>query len=492
MGVVLRKNIGSTNSQGSSYKGSFTDYSDLSTQLPTSNIGDFAVVENPTGTSWLPWTLGGTYYPQGTYYWDGTKWDTNVEKIVEELQELENKYLKNRIVVNQANVATTLGGVIDPLKEYFIDGIINITGFSIEVPIGGINLKGYDFDISGLVSTENNYIMFTSAIGGSGDFLASDFYIQVSGTNSKVYDIVDVDGLHAIEVLKLNYINCTSLGVIDSYRQLLEFDTGRFGGSPSLEFKGTWLGGARITTSIARGLNPLMTDAIFKAGLGFVMNSRFLTDLNIDLPALATLTDFTPSNFVNSSSFQLTGTLVSRNGVFNPEDINTNPNISRADVVSFWKGNVGLSNTHVGGQLIVTTEVATVVSAIGTYYPLVGTWSSVDLEHFDSPSNGQLRHLGNTPREYKFISDLAIDGGSNNDLTIRIRKFKFSDSSTSTVYSQSRQVNNFAGGRDVAFFALFASLTLDKNDYVYLEIANNTSTTNLTAELDSFFNIEER
>ena len=61
-----------------------------------------------------------------------------------------------------------------------------------------------------------------------------------------------------------------------------------------------------------------------------------------------------------------------------------------------------------------------------------------------------------------------------------------------TVFDQVRQVNNLAGGRDVAFFTININTILNKNDYMFFEIANQTSTTNVTAENDSYFIIEKR
>ena len=55
-----------------------------------------------------------------------------------------------------------------------------------------------------------------------------------------------------------------------------------------------------------------------------------------------------------------------------------------------------------------------------------------------------------------------------------------------------RQVNNLVGGRNVAFFTVSSKLELDQNDYVKLQVSNETSTANVTAELDSFFQVEER
>ena len=209
--------------------------------------------------------------------------------------------LANRLIVTQP---ADLAGVLDSTKEYFIDGIIDMGTQSIEIPAGGLYIKGYNFDISGLVSTEPNFTLFTSPVGGSGNLLMADCFIDISGTNSQVYDIVSNTGFEAVEVGRINYNNCTSLGTIDNYRQGLEDGTGRFGGSPSLTLKGNWLGGYRATTTIVRSLSASMTEPLFKAGAAFVMQSRFHTDINCDLPALAALFDFDAVNFPNPSTLQ--------------------------------------------------------------------------------------------------------------------------------------------------------------------------------------------
>ena len=76
------------NAQGSVYVGTYINYNDLVANHPTSNFGDFAVVENDQGIAWLLWIVGGTYYPEGTYYWNNTEWTSNVADIAEELQNL--------------------------------------------------------------------------------------------------------------------------------------------------------------------------------------------------------------------------------------------------------------------------------------------------------------------------------------------------------------------------------------------------------------------
>ena len=146
------------------------------------------------------------------------------------LQSASDPDLSSRVIVNQSNVATTLGGVIDSTKNYFIDGIIDLGTTQITVPTTGITISGYSFDLSALTSSEDNYTMFISesiAIG-SGNVLGSDYYVSVTGANSKVYELYDATGFNAFEFTRINYIDCTSLGDIYDYRQGLESGTGRF------------------------------------------------------------------------------------------------------------------------------------------------------------------------------------------------------------------------------------------------------------------------
>lgn len=406
--------------------------------------------------------------------------------------ELYADNLESTITVNQANVSTTLGGTIDSTKVYLIDGTIDMSGITVEVPASGISIVGISFDVSKLICSDINYTMFDSPVGGSGNVLGQDYAIEVTGSGSQVYNLTDATGFNAFEFARINYNNCVSLGEINNYRQGLETGTGRFGGTPELTLSGTWLGGFFIDTSIVRSL----TDgaySLFKAGTGFTMNSRFRSNQNIDLPASASFFDFAPSNFVNPSTVQITGAIVTRNGVFDANDSNITPNITESDLVSSWDGNNGMPNTFEGGSIGVTTSTATTINTIGVFETLAATtWTTQDLQHFDNPAGSQMRHLGNSPREYKVIADFTLESGSNNEIALRVTKWDDSGSSFETVLTQTRQVNALVGSRDVAFFNININVELDQNDYVFLEVANNTATTNVTAETDSYYIVEER
>ena len=352
-----------------------------------------------------------------------------------------------------------------------------------------LKIKGYDFNTSGMYSTEDNYTLITGA--DSADILWFDFNIEVSGTNSKVHDITDATGVKAYEINRINFNNCTSLGTINGYRQGLETGTGRFGGTPELTLDGTWGGGYFIDTSIVRGLTD-GSYSLYKAGATFVMNSRFRSNQNIDLNTNVSFVDFAPANIVNPSTFQLSGCIISRNGVFDASDANIMPNISNADVESSWVGNQGINNTFVGGRMNVDSIAATVIAAGSTYYTLNANWVSNNLSHFDNPSAGQLRHLGVNPIEFKIQSDFSVECDPDNVLAIRIRIWRDKTSSFVEFSPQVRQVNSLVGGRDVAFFSIFSNARLEQNDYIYFQIANNSGNNDATLEVDSFYIVEER
>lgn len=396
--------------------------------------------------------------------------------------------LDNRVIVK---TATDLSGVLDSTKEYFIDGVINMGSQTIEVPAGGLSLSGYNFDVSKLVSTASSYTMFTSPIGGSGDLIGKDYAIEVAGVSSKVYDITDATGFNAFEFARINYNDCTSLGTIAGYRQGLEVGTGRFGGKPELELAGTWLGGYFIDTSIVRGLDD-GAYTLFKAGAGFSMASRFRSNQNIDLPASVSFLDFSASNFTNPSTLQLEGCIVTRAGVFDANDSNLTPNIAASELVCAWSSNNGLPNTFVGGGLSVTSESTTTISSSGTFVDLAGTFTAGDLQHFDSPASGQLRHLGTSPREFSLAGQFVLDCGSNDEVDLKVVIFRSATTSFEDAKTQRRVINNLQGGRDVGYFVITDNIVLNINDYVKLQVANVNDTSNIIAELDSFFTIGAR
>jgi hypothetical protein len=383
-----------------------------------------------------------------------------------------------------------LAGTILSNKIYFIDGVIDMTGLgTISVPAGGISIVGNDFDISQLISSTPGHVMFT----GTGSVKARDVAFSVTGTTSSVYSLVGATGNEFIELTRVNYNDCVSLGEIDNYRQGLELETGRFGGNPSLILSGAW-DGYRITTSIISNMDNAIATPLFKFGTALVFAARFVTDINADLGTLAAFSDFSDSNFSMSSSFKIADALFRRNGVVNSDDATINTGMDADNLSSNWTGNNGIHNTFEGGRLDITASSATALSgvAIGAFLDLAGTYTASDLQHFDSPSNGQIRHLGIDPREYSFFGDITIDGTAGDIITLKVVKWDNSASGFVDVMSLTREVFNFTGGSDAGFFILKNAVTLDENDYMKLQVANTTAARNVTAEVADYLIVEAR
>ena len=405
-----------------------------------------------------------------------------------------NGGFSNRVVINPTDGPAILSGTIDSSVEYFIDGFVDMGALEITVPAGGITIRGYNSAQSKLFSTAASYTLFNG--GTAGNVLLNDFTIDVSGTSSKVYNITgngSPSSFSAIEISGINYENCTSLGEITGFRQGLEINTARFGGTPNLILSGTWGGGYRMAESIVRILDSGFSGVLFQQGTSLTMASRFLTDMNVDLPAgTSGICDFDATVFAGSSLFQFHECLVTRAGANAPDDVNYFTGIGHADLDAEFRNNKGLSNTFVGGKLTLSTEIATTIVTINTPVVLAGTYTASTLEHFDEPSSGQLRHLGDDPRDYRVSVYVQVEGTAADDITVHLMKYDASATTSSIVDSKTRQILNLTGANDYADFSMLDFVILDINDYVYLEVENNTGTGNVTASLTSTITVEER
>ena len=375
---------------------------------------------------------------------------------------------------------------IDSNKIYRIQGNVNLGSMSIEVPAGGINLIGDGTRLSTLSSSTNSYTMFTSPIGGSGDVFINSLDIQVTGTGSQVFDLTDTDGTHALETDAVNYTGCTSRGELTDYRQVLETNLGLFGGTPELTLSGT-MNGIRSVVAIARGLSNLT--ALYKEGTSLSITGRFITDFNCDLPTTGAFCDFQDSDFVTDESFELKDARFTRNSIINAADTGIISNMTADSVKAKWNNNVGIKNTFKYLEARCTAEVLTSIVAANTYYPLAGTFTLNSGVHFDMPANGEFRALTGQGT-YRIQAELEIVGTTTEEIDIKITKSTDDGSTWPTEVNHiRRQVNNFVGSRDVAFFPINFIVDLNEGDRIRFEVENATtpaSTNDVTLGLDSF------
>ena len=371
---------------------------------------------------------------------------------------------------------------------YWLDfaGLLEVD--EITVPAGSLFLRGMQSDLTGIGSTADNFTLFNGV--GSGNVFLLNVYIEVTGTNSQVFDVAD-SGASAAEFNSVNFYNCSSLGEIDGYRQLSMLNCGLFGGSPELTLSGS-MNGIFIDTCLTRGLDAGFTGSLFKAGTGLTLDSRFRSNMRVDLPAGASFCDFTPANFLDSSLCQMNGGQYSRNGVINSGDNNFFPNLDPEDLVCEWRDNNGLRNTHEGARMEITSEAVTNITTAGVYVDVAGTWAASDLQHFSSPVNGQLRNDGKNPQQFFVRGDFIVDGGANDVVSIKVVKWDDSLGAFEDVSETRQQILSIIGGRDVAIMGFLDAVNLEVNDYIKIQVANLTDTTDVTVENSSKIRLFKR
>lgn len=415
------------------------------------------------------------------------KFDTEAIFHLSVIKNINNLLGKDQDVIVVMKDAKDFNTTLSSDKVYFIDGVIDFTGtgISINVPPSGINIQGYGSDLCGLRCDDDNYTLLTNTTD-AGNVFGSGFYFEVTGVNSKVHDIKNNTGFAAVEYDRVNFINCSSLGVMDSYRQYLEVNTGRFQGTPELTFSGSW-GGARISTSLAIQMDNFTS--LFKAGTNLTFDGRFITDINCDLPSTGALLDFSASNIVNEESLILKGTFIRRQGIIDASDSTIFPNLDNTDVKCLWSDNTGVPNTHKYVKSKIDSEVETVITDINQYVPLQGVWVQDTASHFSSNASGEFTLLSGNGT-YQLSGEIVIVGTANEEIDIRmVKSLDGGVSFTEEINHVKRRVNNLSGNRDVALFPINFTSILNKGDVVRVEVENKTSNNNVTAEVDSDISI---
>ena len=437
----------------------------------------YPVVSTMPGNSLFPIVTGGQLKKATT-----SAMTAYIESVIAD--SVPEDFLDNLIQVTQAS---DLQGGLDSTKIYRVTRPVDMTGVTVFVPEGGLNIEGYNFNVSGLFTTNDGDILFQSDTGGSGDVVMRNMYVSASGAGAQVFDLTGLTGNEAIEMTAVNFINCTSRGEIDNYRQGLESGCGYFGATPELTLTGAW-DGYRLGTLIVRNLDDMTS--LFQAGTGLEFSGRFITDMNVDLPSVGALFDFAPANFVNDETLIIEGALVTRSGVIDPSDATIYPNIDHRSVKSNWSDNTGLPNTRKYIKGICSAEVLTTISAPDTYTPLLGTITIANASHFDEPANGEYRLLTGTS-DVNVIGDITIDGTNGDTIDLRVTKSTDDGATFPTEVNHVRRViNNLAGPDDVAFFTINFIASMNKNDRLRIEVENKTSSDDVTQVEDSFLIVQ--
>lgn len=388
--------------------------------------------------------------------------------------------------------AADLAGALDPTKVYRVDGEIDMGTQTINTT-GGIEINGYGIAVSKLYSTESNYTMFVDTADDAGTVFLSNLTIDVSGTTSQVFDLDNSGAGGAVELSTVNFENCTSLGILDAFRQFLVMNSFWLNCDDGLTFAGTWAGGASIQTLLVRNFDPALAGGTVFTGLaGLTFGSRFISNANINTPAGATVYDFEADMFTEDADFELI--LGEYTGLGTVVAVKS-PVIDNSSTKSRFRDNNGLNNTYVGGRWYIDTgdAVDTVIASSDTYVKVAGTTTEEDLQWLSSAGNNDLTYDSEQCAEVQIAGSInvsAASGGSDKNITLTLRHWDDSASAYVDLPNKARGISTSAASYHN--IAVIGYAVVDAGDRIELWIENNTDTVNLAVDEGSLLSVSER
>lgn len=466
---------------------------------PTTVPGQVYSVRNTTGVIFINRQKRGLYKSDGTVWEYFTKFtaeqipynNTSTGIIASNIQgaidAIKNLFIpSNLIIVKQPSDF----GTIDSSKVYLIDTMIDMTGVEIEIPVGGLFLRGHDYFVSGLYTTDDNSTLFVNSTGqDAGNVRMTNIEMYCTGTNSKIFDLDNNGNFGAVEFNSCNFgtfaAETTSLGEFAGYRQFRTSDAAFIRVADGFTFSGIMAGGLRLADSII--LAPVSGAVLFKEGTSLIFNDSVRSDLNgLSVAPADAVFDFVDGNFLLDWGFNLDGARF-------PIGSNAVPNIPNTSTKRYFRDCRGVQNTFPGGDWTMVTQLATVLTA-GTLVQANGNVAYNDLVHFSGgPLNtNQLVYDSNVTGDYVVTGNIVVDGGPNDQVDVVIRQFDDSAGTYIDLKTFSRQISNVVGGLDVAYYQIAAPCELDVNDRIEVWLRNNTDNTNATVLNGSFLRVDGR
>ena len=393
--------------------------------------------------------------------------------------------LRTEIIVITAG---QLEGALRSDVVYRIDGAIDLGSIEIEVPEGGLFLRGLDYFTSFIYSTEDNHTMFKIKNGDvySGNFKLSDVSLYSSGVGSKIFDLDNNQNNGAIEFNSCNlgdFVDTTtSLGNLSNYRQFRTNDCGIFRVQDGLTFSGTWAGGFRINDTIV--LAQAANSTLFKEGVGLIFSGRCISDINAASVDPTTITfDFVENNFILDGGFQLAGASFAPNSSISVTTDETS-------IKAFFTDCVEIRNTRAGYQMDWVTDIVTPLT-LNTPTKALGTTTTINNTWFTQTGDNEVTYNSSLSKDLWISTNVTIDGEPNDEIRFIIRRWDNSLSSYEDIRSKVRAINNLQGGRDVVTFSFTTRLDdISQNDRIEIWLENTTDNSDVTVLTDSEIIVE--
>lgn len=404
-----------------------------STSPMTATIAEGTVVYSDGGT-----------LPDGYYYWNATRWVM--------LSTARDNYVRVRSAADfpapVAGVITLAAGV-----EYEINGTITLSN---SINLNGCTIKGEDSGNDKLVYTGGG-ALFTGNKTGNLRFLT------LTAASGSVFNIDALSTNQNMVIQNCFFLGCNSIGTIAG------------------------VGGTVFVATIACFVNTngftFQNDnnVVLNNTLWDISNSniyeRFIGTFNViqilggdrltSSTNSATALDISGITSVNAGAVKVvmfTGTGTYVNGTFsNAWEVEANGISTQKDEVA-------------GGNIYITTPVATTFAAMSTPVKVLGTTTSAGLFRVTNPANNRLTYSGSKTRAFFVSGALSITQPNSN------RFFSFYIAKNGVVIPESRQDIKVVNSTDQVSIPISCRVTLAPGDYIEVWVANQTATTDVTVQ----------
>lgn len=128
-----------------------------------------------------------------------------------------------------------------------------------------------------------------------------------------------------------------------------------------------------------------------------------------------------------------------------------------------------------GSASLSSNATATTIAAGSTFYDVAGTWTVGGSPLFvTEASTGRLTYTGTADRRFMVVATASMTSAASNQAT----NWAIAKNGTPVAPAISRKIGS---GSDEGAVAVSTSVTLSTNDYVQLQISNDTGANDVTA-----------
>ncbi|TSJ44945.1 hypothetical protein [Fluviicola chungangensis] len=391
----------------------------------------------------LVYSDGGTL-PDGYYYWNSSRWVM--------IRVARDNYV---LVKSAADLPAPVAGVITLVAgtEYEINGTISLAS---SINLNGCTVKGDDSGNDKLIYTGTGSLF-------TGDKTGNIRYLTLNAASGSVFGINALGATVNLLVQNCFFLGSSSVGTISGVGGTVFFSTVAY-------FSNT--NGITFQNDNNVVLNNTLWDAsnsnTYERFIGtfnviqLLGGDRLTTSANsakaLDISGITGIT-------VGSAKvimFVGTGTYVV--GTFS----------------NAWEVEASGLNTQkdevAGGNIYITTPVATTFSASNTPVKVLGTTTSAGLFRVTNPANNRLTYNGSKTRAFFVSGALSITQPNSN------RFFSFYIAKNGVIIPESRQDIKVVNSTDQVSLPLSCRVTLAPGDYIEVWVANQTATTDITVQ----------